>query len=174
MHHGKENIATNKKTPCAWVTDCTAMRQQIILLKSFEEIVWQGPFKINTSVMGSGQRQKLIWRSDQEHPKSTSMWACIPGHCELEALSLEESSWLPLLEPCAQKRDSSQLHCTVQVGSWINPGNQSLSTLKENMPHKITRFLQRCTQTQSCHVSSLQRLRQMTVQEEKGWKSGEI
>lgn len=165
-------MATNKKTPCAGVT---AMRQQIILLKSFEEIVWQGSFKISTTVMGSGQRQKLFWRSDQEHPKSMStMWARIPGHCELEALSLEECSWLPLLEPCAQKRDSFQLHHTVQVGSWINPGNQSLNTLKDNMPHKITRFLQRCTQTQSCHVSSLQTLRQMTVQEEKGWKSGEI
>lgn len=143
------------------------MRQQIILLKSFGEIVWQCPFKISTTVMGSVQRQKLIWRSDQEHPKSMSTtWAVIPGHCELEALSLEECSWFPLLQPCAQKRDSPQLHHTVQAGSWINPGNQSLNTLKEKMPHKITRFLQRCTQTQSCCISSLQTLRKMTVQEE--------
>lgn len=70
--------------------------------------------------------------------------------------------------------DSSQLHHTMQVRSWINPGNQSSNILKEKASHRITRFLQRHKQTQLCHVSSLQTLRQTTVQEEKVWKVGEI
>lgn len=131
---------------------------------SSEEIVWQYPFKTSTTVLGSVQRQQPFGgqSGSDPSPRPPRRQAFL-GAVNAMLLALRGAAFFHCWSYVPKEGDSSQPHHTAQVGSWINPGNQSLNTLKEKASHKITRFLQRHTQTQSCHINSLQTLRQMTV-----------